>query len=46
MTFDKAHGHHELKPILVGANVSFLNADLKTWSVGIVHAKSTDDRIY
>ena len=28
MRFDKAHGH-KLKPVIVGAKVTFLNADLK-----------------
>ena len=35
--------NHELKPIVIGADVTFLNADFKTWSVGRVHGRSTDE---
>ena len=35
----------ELKPLLVGSTVSYLNSDLKTWSVGVVLC-SPDNRSY
>ena len=36
----------ELKPLLVGSTVSYLNSDLKTWNVGVVVAHSPDNRSY
>ena len=33
--FDDKHPR-ELKPLLVGSTMSYLNSDLKTWSVGVV----------
>ena len=43
--FDDKHPR-ELKPLLVGSNVSYLNSDLKTWNVGVVVARSPDNRSY
>ena len=31
--FDARH-QHQLKPLVIGSTVSFLNSDLKTWSIG------------
>ena len=36
----------ELKPLIFGSVVSYLNADLKTWSVGKIHGRSSDNRSY
>ena len=36
----------ELKPILVGSTVSYINSDLKTWNVGVVISHSPDNRSY
>ena len=43
--FDARH-QHELKPLVIGSTVSFLNSDLKTWSMGIIHGRSSDNRSY
>ena len=43
--FDDKHPR-ELKPLLVGSTVSYLNSDLKTWNVGVVVACSPDNRSY
>ena len=37
--FDARH-QHELKPLIIGSTVSFLNSDLKTWSMGKIHGRS------
>ena len=34
----------ELKPLLVGLTVSYINSDLKTWNVGVVISCSPDKR--
>ena len=36
----------ELKPLLVGSTVSYINSDLKTWNVGVVISHSPDNRSY
>ena len=43
---EKFYGKHpiELKPLLVGSTMSYLNSDLKTWNIGIVVAHSPDNR--
>ena len=33
--FDTKHSR-ELKPLLIGSTVSYLNSDLRTWSVGVI----------
>ena len=43
--FDARH-QHELKPLVIGSTVSFLNSDLKMWSMGLIHGRSTDNRSY
>ena len=43
--FDMKHSR-ELKPLLVGLTVSYLNPDLKTWSVGVVISCSPDNGSY
>ena len=43
--FDDKHPR-ELKPLLVGSTVSYLNSGLKTWNVGVVVACSPDNRSY
>ena len=43
--FDDKHPT-ELKPLLVSSTVSYLNSDLKTWSVGIIVSCSPDNRSY
>ena len=43
--FDARH-QHELKPLIIGSTVSFLNSDLKTWSMVLIHGRSTDNRSY
>ena len=43
--FDARH-RHELKPLVIGSTVSFLNSDLKIWSMGIIHGRSSDNRSY
>ena len=43
--FDDKHPK-ELKPLLVGSTVSYLNSDLKTWSVGVIISRSPDNRSY
>ena len=43
--FDDKHPR-ELKPLLVGSTVSYLNLDLKTWSVGVIVSCSPDNRSY
>ena len=41
--FDTKHSR-ELKPLLVGLTVSYINSDLKTWNVGVVISHSPDNR--
>ena len=41
--FDARH-QCELKPIIIGSTVSFLNSDLKMWSMGLIRGRSTDNR--
>ena len=36
----------KLKPLVIGSTVSFLNSDLKTWSVGLIHGRSSDNKSY
>ena len=36
----------ELKPLIIGSTVSFLNSDLKMWNVGLIHGRSTDNGSY
>ena len=43
--FDTKHST-ELKPLFVGSIVSYLNSDLKTWSVGVIVSCSPDKRSY
>ena len=43
--FDARH-QCELKPLVIGSTVSFLNLDLKMWSIGRIHGKSSDNRSY
>ena len=43
--FDARH-QCELKPLVIGSTVSFLNSDLKTWSIGKIHERSSDNRSY
>ena len=43
--FDTKHSR-ELKPLLVGLTVSYINSDLKTWNVGVVISRSSDNRSY
>ena len=43
--FDTKHSR-ELKPLLVGLTVSYINSDLKTWNVGVVISRSPDNRSY
>ena len=43
--FDNRHPR-ELKPLLVGSTMSYLNSDLKTWSVGVIILRSPDNRSY
>ena len=43
--FDARH-QHELKPLIIGSTVSFLNSDLKMWSMGPIYGRSTDNRSY
>ena len=43
--FDTKHSR-ELKPLLVGLTVSYINSDLKTWNVGVVISCSPDNRSY
>ena len=43
--FDDKHPK-ELKPLLVGSILSYLNSDLKTWSVGVIILCSPDNRSY
>ena len=43
--FDTKHSR-ELKPLLVGSTVSYINSDLKTWNVGVVISCSPDNRSY
>ena len=43
--FDTKHSR-ELKPLLVGSTVSYINSDLKTWSVGVVISHTPDNRSY
>ena len=43
--FDTKHSR-ELKPLLVGSTMSYLNSDLKTWNVGVIVTRSPDNRSY
>ena len=43
--FDNKH-YRTLKPFTLDTTVSYLNADLKTWSVGSVVSRSPDNRSY
>ena len=43
--FDDKHPR-ELKPLLVGSIVSYLNSYLKTWSVGVIISYSLDNKSY
>ena len=43
--FDNKHSR-TLKPFTLNTTVSYLNADLKTWSVGSVVSRSPDNRSY
>ena len=43
--FDARH-QCELKPLIIGSTVSFLNSDLNMWSVGKIHGRSSDNRSY
>ena len=43
--FDTKH-YRELKPLLAGSIVSYLNSDFKTWSVGVIISHSPDNRSY
>ena len=43
--FDARH-QHELKPLVIGSTVSFLNSDLKMWSMGLIHGRFTNRRSY
>ena len=43
---EKFYARHqrELKPLVIGSTVSFLNSDLKMWRVGLIHGRSSDNR--
>ena len=41
-----ARYQHELKPLVIGSIVSFLNSDLKMWSMGRIHGRSSENRSY
>ena len=43
--FDMKHSR-ELKPLLVGLTMSYINSDLKTWNVGVIISHSLDNRSY
>ena len=43
-TFDSRN--KQLPLLFVGSYVSYLNSDMKSWSIGTVHARSHDDRSY
>ena len=36
----------QLPVLFIGSYVSYLNADLKSWSIGTIHARSHDDQSY
>ena len=36
----------QLPVLLVGSYVSYLNNDMRSWSIGTIHARSHDDRSY
>ena len=36
----------QLPVLFVGSCVSYLNSDMKSWSIGTMHARSHDDRSY
>ena len=36
----------QLPVLFVGSYVSYLNSDMRSWSIGTVHARSHDDRSY
>ena len=43
--FDTKHSR-ELKPLLVGSTVSYINSDFKTRNIGVVISRSPDNRSY
>ena len=43
--FDERH-QCELKPLVIGSTVCYLNSDLKTWSDGRIYGRSNDNRSY
>ena len=43
--FDARH-QCKLKPLVIGSAISFLNSDLKMWSMGRIHGRSSDNRSY
>ena len=43
--FDAKH-QHELKLLIIGSTVSFLNLDFKTWSTCLIHGRSTENGSY
>ena len=43
--FDARH-QCELKLLVIGSTVSFLNSDLKTRSMGLIYGRSSDNRSY
>ena len=43
--FDARH-QRELKPLVIGSTISFLNSDLKMWSMVLIHGRSADNRSY
>ena len=36
----------QLPVLFIGSNVSYINTDLRSWSIGTIHARSHDDRSY
>ena len=36
----------QLPVLFVGSYVSYLNSDMRSWSIGTIHARSHDDRSY
>ena len=36
----------QLPVLFVGSYVSYLNSDMRSWSIGTVHVRSHDDRSY
>ena len=43
--FDTRH-QCELKPLIIGSTVPFLNSNFKMWSKGLIHGRSVDNRSY